>query len=399
MRVDSGEKLEKEYELMEIIGEGSYGVVQKCRRRSNGEIVAIKFVKGLNEDNENKSNDKKKEKKGLRIDCFREIQILNTLYDEECKYDYTNNRITKLQCLLMGKMQKNKYNLGLIFEFLDFSLSQIIRYHYKKLNKKPFDDYVIKRILYQMLEGVNILHKNWILHRDLKPSNILISKKDGTVKLCDFGLSKIFRRFQSRGIHSQQLDGELVTLYYRSPELFLSDNFTFHENPAIDVWSIGCIAAELINCKPLMKIDLNTVRDNASRNKECLKMICYVVGIPYSSSNNKNSNNDNNDNNNNNNNNDNNNNNNDKYENNIWDGVENLKYFNNYNWYKWRKFGENGCLFKRVKTQNDLLKDLILKILMMDPMKRLTVEQTLKHKYFDGIKNDLSLWRNCPYNL
>ena len=92
--------LKKEFDLMEIIGEGSYGVVQKCRRRSNGDIVAIKFVKGLNEENNN--NKRIRNKKGLRIDCYREIQILNSLYDEECKYDHTNNQKIKLQTLLMG---------------------------------------------------------------------------------------------------------------------------------------------------------------------------------------------------------------------------------------------------------------------------------------------------------
>ena len=110
-------------------------------------------------------------------------------------------------------MQGNKYNLGLVFEYVDFSLSQIIRYHAKKYRYKPFKDILVQKILYQMLEGIKILHENWILHRDIKPSNILISKKSGTVKICDFGLSKIFRRFQSNGIHKQQLDGEIVTLY------------------------------------------------------------------------------------------------------------------------------------------------------------------------------------------
>ena len=378
--------LNKQFEILDVIGEGSYGVVARCKRRSNGDIVAIKFVKG----NENKINKKRINKKGLRIDCYREIQILKLLYDEECKYDFTNNRITKLQQLLIGSMREDRYNLGLVFEYIEFSLSQIIRYHRKKLNKQKFDQIMIKKMIYQMFEGINILHKNWILHRDLKPSNILISKKNGIVKICDFGLSKIFRRFQTNGIHKQQLDGELVTLYYRSPELFLSDDYKYHESPSIDIWSIGVILAELIIFKPLFKIDLNKIKDNNQRNKELLKMICFVVGIPYSLSSNNNDDNN-------------------LYANNIWNGVENLKFYNDYPIDRWKnkyKLRENGCLFERIKSNDEIQKDLIKKLLMMDPMKRLTIQQAMKHPYFKSILEDdkhknLHLWQEgeCPYQF
>eukprot|EP01084_Bolivina_argentea_P204302 348874_1 len=285
MRVDLVcNDLKKSFDILQIVGEGSYGVVAKCKRKSNGETVAIKFIKKDGHD-----NSKQKPNKGLRIDVYREIQILNCLYDVEFKhninYDYTNNRITKLQQILIGEMQNNKYNLGLVFEYYELSLSEIIRYHRKKLNNKPFDNIFIAKILYQIFEGLNVLHLNWILHRDLKPSNILIDLKyGGIIKICDFGLSKLFQKYQTLGIHKQQRDGEIVTLYYRPPELFLTKNNNYYESPNIDIWSIGCIFGELINLKPLFKIEISKINDN-QLNKELLKNICFIMGLPSSAHN------------------------------------------------------------------------------------------------------------------
>eukprot|EP01083_Nonionella_stella_P087666 243943_1 len=370
--------LSAQFDILEPVGEGSYGVVTKCKRKSNGEIVAIKFIKK----NDNPYKDEKKtSQKGLRIDIYREIQILNCLYDNDpdsgVNYDFTNNRITKLQQILIGTMQQSKYDLALIFEYYELSLSQIIRYHRKK-RKELFANAFIAKILYQILEGLDVLHSHWIIHRDLKPSNILIDvRARGIVKLCDFGLSKLFQKYQTNGMHHQQKDGEIVTLYYRSPELFLTKKNIYHQSPAIDIWSIGCIFSELITLKALFKIDIVKIKNNSKRNYELLKNICFVMGLPasvnkYKKRNNKDQDSDEDEMDEN-----------DLSKNVEWNGVENLCYYHD-RIERWKKYKWTPCLFqKKVKNATSLQKDLLKKVLMMDPKNRLTVKQAMQHEYFD----------------
>lgn len=98
----------------------------------------------------------------------------------------------------------------------------------------------VKCILYQVLQGVHFLHTHHILHRDLKPSNILLNR-NGEVKLCDFGLSTFYQE-------GEPLELNVVTLYYRAPEIL----FGFSKYAAaVDVWSVGCIFAELLLQCPL----------------------------------------------------------------------------------------------------------------------------------------------------
>eukprot|EP00485_Elphidium_margaritaceum_P002517 CAMPEP_0202692724 /NCGR_PEP_ID=MMETSP1385-20130828/7027_1 /ASSEMBLY_ACC=CAM_ASM_000861 /TAXON_ID=933848 /ORGANISM="Elphidium margaritaceum" /LENGTH=408 /DNA_ID=CAMNT_0049348305 /DNA_START=16 /DNA_END=1242 /DNA_ORIENTATION=+ len=404
MRVDEVNNVDEHFEVIEKVGEGSYGLVFKCKRKTNGEIVAIKFIKKYNED-------RKPQKKGLRIDIYREIQILNCLYDEELKYDYTGDRVTRLQQLLMGNMQheSTQYNLALVFEYYELSLSGIIRWH-RKQNNNPnhdqaaFTDIFVQRLAYQILQGVQVLHQHWILHRDLKPSNILIDvrKSGGVVKLCDFGLSKIFQSYQTNGIHKQQIDGELVTLYYRAPELFLSSHHKYHESPALDVWSVGCILAELIVLRPIFKPDSNASASSHAHaktlsNQLMMRSICFLLGIPRTSASSddvdiapRNAN--------------------AIVTDFIWNGVENLCHYDDYNLYRWRqKHGWNGCLLDKGRLSHATrpLKELLRRLLTMDPDRRMSVTQAMNHEYFKSLRNDIqqkkqmSLLlfpnRQCPY--
>ena len=339
--------------------------------------MAIKFIKSF-------SNDKRVNKKGLRIDVYREIQILNSLYDEEVNYDHTAGRITKLQQLLIGSMHENQYTLALVFEYYPFSLSHILRKH-RHLgpndSKYYFDDQYIAKMLYQICEGIAVLHDLWILHRDLKPSNILIDVQNGgIVKLCDFGLSKVFgQRYQTAGVHKQQRDGEIVTLFYRAPELFIAESDEFHESPAVDIWSIGCILAELIRLKPLFSIDVDPSkpRDVRSQNKDMLKKICQVLGVPKSrkgGSEQKDRE--------------------DEYEyedeendltkNNTWNGIElfGIAYFDSWG-RKWRMDDVKGRLFTAwLRDASVLQKRLLRSVLMMDPSQRPNVRTVMNHQYF-----------------
>ena len=113
--------------------------------------------------------------------------------------------------------------------------------------------------MYQIMKGVDFLHSNRIVHRDLKPQNILISSS-GQVKLADFGLARIYEQMQT-------LTTVVVTLWYRSPEVLLKSSYA----SPVDIWSCGCIFAELFNRKPLFP--------GQSENDQLAK-IFEVIGSP-----------------------------------------------------------------------------------------------------------------------
>jgi len=95
--------------------------------------------------------------------------------------------------------------------------------------------------LYQLLNGIEKCHRHKVLHRDLKPQNLLINR-EGLLKLADFGLARAF------GIPVKNFTHEVVTLWYRAPDILLgSKNYT----TSVDIWSVGCIFAEIVNRTPL----------------------------------------------------------------------------------------------------------------------------------------------------
>ena len=100
--------------------------------------------------------------------------------------------------------------------------------------------------MFQILSGVKYIHDNYILHRDIKPANILIKNK-GEVKLADFGLSRFFEKRKNQW---RAYTNSVVTLWYRAPELLLSECYY---KTSIDMWSVGCVMAELFTKQPLFK--------------------------------------------------------------------------------------------------------------------------------------------------
>jgi len=105
----------------------------------------------------------------------------------------------------------------------------------------PLDELQVKKYLYQLLNGIEKCHRHKVLHRDLKPQNLLINR-EGLLKLADFGLARAF------GIPVKNFTHEVVTLWYRAPDILLgSKNYT----TSVDIWSVGCIFAEIVNRTPL----------------------------------------------------------------------------------------------------------------------------------------------------
>lgn len=151
---------------------------------------------------------------------------------------------------------ENKLNL--VFEYMDRDLKN---YMDTFGNKGALEPKQIKSFMYQLLKGVNFCHENRVLHRDLKPQNLLINLR-GELKLGDFGLARAF------GIPVNTFSNEVVTLWYRAPDVLLGSR-TY--STSIDIWSAGCILAEMFTGRPLFP---------GSSNEDQLKRIFKLMGTP-----------------------------------------------------------------------------------------------------------------------
>lgn len=126
--------------------------------------------------------------------------------------------------------------LTLVFEFLDQDLKK-----YLDVCDSGLDIPILKSFLYQLLTGVAYCHHHRVLHRDLKPPNLLINR-EGQLKLADFGLARAF------GIPVRSYTHEVVTLWYRAPDILMASR---KYSTPVDIWSVGCIFAEMANGRPL----------------------------------------------------------------------------------------------------------------------------------------------------
>merc|ERR1711934_745950 len=202
------------YEKLEKIGEGTYGVVHKAKDKESGEIVALKKVRMGNED------------EGVPSTALREIALLKEIQHP--------NTVGLLD------VESSESKLYLIFEFCDSDLKKYMNNIHGKLSAK-----LVKELMYQMVMGITYCHMHRLIHRDLKPQNILVDK-DGVLKLADFGLARAFT------IPIETLTHEVVTLWYRAPEILLGGK---HYSVGVDMWSVGCIFAELVTKQPLFPGD------------------------------------------------------------------------------------------------------------------------------------------------
>lgn len=200
----------EKYQKIEKIGEGTYGVVYKARNRETGELVALKRIR-LNSEDE-----------GVPCTAIREIALLKEL---------RHANIVRLYDVLHTE---NK--LTLVFEYLDHDLKR-----YMDERGGHLDIPTVKLFLAQLLRGVSYCHQKRVLHRDLKPQNLLINKR-GELKLADFGLARAF------GIPVRSYTHEVVTLWYRAPDVLMGSR---KYSTPIDLWSAGCIFAEMITGRPM----------------------------------------------------------------------------------------------------------------------------------------------------
>ncbi|XP_057461627.1 probable serine/threonine-protein kinase At1g54610 [Actinidia eriantha] len=206
-RADSFEKLDK-------IGQGTYSNVYRARDLDQGKIVALKKVRFDN-----------LEPESVRF-MAREIHILRRL-------DHPN--IIKLEGLVTSRMSCSLY---LVFEYMEHDLVGLASHPGLK-----FTESQVKCYMQQLLCGLDHCHSRGVLHRDIKGSNLLIDN-NGILKIADFGLASFYNPHMS-----QPLTSRVVTLWYRPPELLLGATYY---GTAVDLWSTGCILAELYAGKPIM---------------------------------------------------------------------------------------------------------------------------------------------------
>jgi cyclin-dependent kinase len=219
----------EQYEKLEKCGEGTYGVVYKAQDAS-GEIYALKTIRLESED------------EGIPSTAIREIALLKELQ---------HPNIVKL-CDVIHTERK----LTLVFEYLDQDLKKLL-----DTCDGGLEPAMTKSYLLQLLNGIAYCHQHRVLHRDLKPQNLLINK-DGKLKLADFGLARAF------GIPVRSYTHEVVTLWYRAPDVLMGSR---NYSTPVDIWSIGCIFAEIVNGRPIFPGNTDT---------DQLQKIFKVLGTP-----------------------------------------------------------------------------------------------------------------------
>lgn len=204
----------EKYENLGLVGEGSYGMVMKCRHKESGQLVAIK--KFLESDDD----------KTVKKIATREIKMLKALRHE--------NLVNLIEYF------RRKKKLYLVFEFVDHTvLDDLERF------PNGLEEQTVRKITYQVLRAIEFCHHHNIIHRDVKPENILVSKM-GIVKLCDFGFA---RTLAGPG---EAYTDYVATRWYRAPELLVGDA---NYGKAVDLWAIGCLLVEMLTGNPLFPGD------------------------------------------------------------------------------------------------------------------------------------------------
>ncbi|KAI5182272.1 hypothetical protein PAEPH01_2873, partial [Pancytospora epiphaga] len=205
------------FQKLEKIGEGTYGIVYKAKDKVTGKLVALKKIRPESEN------------EGIPATTIREVFLLKNL-----KHSAIINLMEVIH---------NDDRMYLVFEYLETDLKQLIDQYNSKSVK--FDRSVVRKMAQQLCTAVAFCHSRNIFHRDLKPQNILVDG-DFNVKLGDFGLGR------AAGIPPRSYTQEIITLWYRPPELLLGCKYY---DSSVDIWSLACIIAEMRTLAPLFMGD------------------------------------------------------------------------------------------------------------------------------------------------
>ena len=211
-----------QYQLIDLIGEGAYGTVCSAIHKPSNTKVAIKKIEPFS-------------KPMFVTRTLRELKLLRYFHNHE-------NIISILDKVKLPSMEQMKA-VYLIQELMETDLQKVINNNQQSLT----DDH-IQYFTYQILRALKPIHSARVIHRDLKPSNLLLNS-NCDLKICDFGLSRCLASSSDARENLVGFMTEYVaTRWYRAPEIML----TFQEyTTAMDIWSVGCILAEMVCGKPL----------------------------------------------------------------------------------------------------------------------------------------------------
>ncbi|MBN3318008.1 ABCB8 protein, partial [Atractosteus spatula] len=281
---------------------GTYGTVFKAKNRETHEIVALKRVR-LDDDDE-----------GVPSSALREICLLKEL---------KHKNIVRLHDVLHSDKK-----LTLVFEYCD----QDLKKYFDSCNG-DLDPETVKSFMYQLLKGLAFCHSRNVLHRDLKPQNLLINR-NGELKLADFGLARAF------GIPVRCYSAEVVTLWYRPPDVLFGAKLY---STSIDMWSAGCIFAELANAgRPLFPG--NDVDDQLKRIFRFFFNMATLLGTPTEEQ---------------------------------WPTMTKLPDYKPYPMYP-----ATTSLVNVVPKLSPTGRDLLQNLLKCNPVQRISAEEALQHPYF-----------------
>ncbi|EGT38523.1 hypothetical protein CAEBREN_21584 [Caenorhabditis brenneri] len=286
------------FQTIKKIGEGTYGVVYKAIHTKDNVKCALKMIRT------------DRDEEGIPSTCLREIS---------CIKDLQHDNIVTLFDIIYANSK-----LYMVFEFIDRDLKNLMELI--EPTRKLLPQVYVKSFMWQLLSALSYCHLRRIVHRDLKPQNILVADS-GVIKIADFGLARNF------SFPSRNYTHEVVTLWYRPPEILLGSQ---RYSASLDMWSLGCIFAEIASNKPLFPGECEISQ---------LFKIFEIVGTPNSTN---------------------------------WPGVDDFPHYKAV-FPQWRfdleKLREMSAL-----DENGL--DVLREILRYPPERRLTAKGALSHRYF-----------------
>ncbi|KIL59441.1 hypothetical protein M378DRAFT_1003994 [Amanita muscaria Koide BX008] len=299
-----------QYQVLDVVGEGAYGIVCSALHRPSGRKVAIKKIAPFDHSM-------------FCLRTLRELKLLKFLSEA----GVSENIIAILDIIKPPSFEAFK-EVYLIQELMETDMHRVIR------TQDLSDDHA-QYFVYQTLRALKALHSADVIHRDLKPSNLLLNA-NCDLKVCDFGLARSVRTAEPSGTETGFMTEYVATRWYRAPEIML----TFKQyTKAIDVWSVGCILAEMLSGKPLFP-----GRDYHHQ----LTLILDVLGTP------------------------------------TLDEFYAITTRRSRDYIRALPFRKRRPFAQLFPNASSLAVDFLTKTLSFDPKKRLTVEQALAHPYLES---------------